>query len=129
MKQQLFQDKYPITVLEIEKSQTSFRSVSDVAEYFRTCFDGMPDVICIGTFDHYEHTRSLGGDIAPEITAALNVLFCFGKALPDPRVLAVRPRSVGIADLCDRFVISFLDAPMKPANDAMQAWAKGIRNI
>ena len=38
------------------------------------------------------------------------------------------PRSIGIADLGDRFVISFMDAPMKPANEAMQAWALALRN-
>ena len=82
----------------------------------------------IGTFDHFAHTKTIGGDIAPEIVAASNVLFCFGHALPNPQVLAVRPRSIGIADLGDRFVISFMDAPMKPANEAMQAWALALRN-
>ena len=63
-----------------------------------------------------------------EIKAAMNVVFCFGHALPNPQVLAVRPRSIGIADLGSHFVISFMDAPMKPANDAMQAWALALRN-
>ena len=29
----------------------------------------------------------------------------------------------------DKFVVTFMDAPMKPANDAMQAWALGLRDI
>jgi len=28
----------------------------------------------------------------------------------------------------DKFVVSFLEAPMKPANEAMEAWVKGLRD-
>lgn len=129
MKQLHFQEKYPITVMDVNRTETLFQSVDEIADYFKSCITSHPDTIYIGTFDHYEHTRSIGGDIAQGIRAAANVLFCFGKALPDARVLAVRPRSVGIADVGNHFVISFMDAPMKPANDAMQSWALGIRNI
>ena len=128
MKQLLFQEKYPITVLDIAKSETSHRSVNAIAEYFKTCIANTPHVSYIGTFDHLAHTQAIGGEIAPEIIAAVNVLFCFGHALPNPQVLAVRPRSIGIADMGNRFVISFMDAPMKPANDAMQAWALALKN-
>ena len=87
---------------------------------------GIPSYI--STFDHYAHTQSIGGEIAENIVAAVNVIFCFGFALPNPQVLAVRPRSIGIVDIGTQFVISFMDAPMKPANDAMQAWALAVRN-
>jgi hypothetical protein len=63
----------------------------------------------------------------PDIVAAVDLIFCFGFALPDPQVLAVRPRSIGVADLGDRFVISFMEAPMKPANESMEAWVRGLR--
>ncbi len=82
----------------------------------------------IATFDHLAHTQAIEGSVAPDIRAAINVVFCFGHALPNPQVLAVRPRSIGIADMGDRFVVSFMDAPMKPANDAMQAWTLALRN-
>jgi len=128
MKQLHFQEKYPITVLDIAKSETSHTSVEEIAGYFKACIASTPRVSYIASFDHLAHTRAIGGDIAPEIVAAMNVVFCFGHALPNPQVLAVRPRSIGIADLGDRFVVSFMDAPMKPANDAMQAWALALRN-
>ncbi|NTU98337.1 MAG: hypothetical protein HGA62_11085 [Chlorobiaceae bacterium] len=129
MKQLHFQEKYPITVVDVAKSETLFQSVADIAVYFKSCISGTPNSIYIGIFDHYAHTMANGGDIAPDIHAATNVLFCFGYTLPNPQVLAVRPRSIGIADLGDHFVISFLDAPVKIANDAMQSWALGLRNI
>lgn len=128
MKQIHFQEKYPITVMELSKTETSHASVAAIAGYFKACIAGTPRVSYIGSFDHFAHTESIGGEIAPAIKAAVNVLFCFGHALPNPQVLAVRPRSIGIVDMGDKFVISFMDAPMKPANDAMQAWALALRN-
>jgi hypothetical protein len=129
MKQLHFQEKYPITVVEIAKSETTYRTAQDIAAYLQQCIASIERVSYIGQFDHLAHTRAIGGDVAPDIEAAINVLFCFGHALPNPQVMAVRPRSIGIADLGNRFVISFMDAPMKPANDAMQAWALALRNV
>jgi len=123
-----FQQKYPITALDIAKTETTYISVTAIADYFRACIASTPRVSYIGSFDHHAHTLAIGGEIAPDITAAVNVLFCFGNALPNAQVLAVRPRSIGIADLRHHFVISFMDAPMKPANDAIQAWALALRN-
>ena len=128
MKQLHFQEKYPITVVDIAKTETTYKTVDAIAEYFKACIAATPRVSYIATFDHLAHTQAIGGDIAPGIQAAVNVVFCFGHALPNPQVLAVRPRSLGIADLGDHFVISFMDAPMKPANDAMQAWTLALRN-
>ncbi len=128
MKQLHFQQKYPITVLDIAKAETTYGSVTAIAEYFKACIASTPRVSYIGSFDHHAHTTAIGGEIASEIQAAVNVLFCFGHALPNAQVLAVRPRSIGIADLGSHFVISFMDAPMKPANDAMQAWVLALRN-
>jgi hypothetical protein len=128
MKQLHFQEKYPITVVDIAKTETTFESATAIADYFKTCIANTPRVSHIASFDHLAHTQAIGGEIAPEIRAAINVVFCFGHALPNPQVLAVRPRSIGIADMGDRFVVSFMDAPMKPANDAMQAWTLALRD-
>lgn len=43
--------------------------------------------------------------------------------------MAVRPRSIGIAETAEGLVISFMEAPMALANDAMEAWIKGVLNI
>ena len=42
-------------------------------------------------------------------------------------MLAVRPRSIGIANMGDRFIISFMEAPMQTANQAMEAWTRRLR--
>lgn len=127
MKQTLLQEKYPVLITEIGKNETACRSVEDIAAYLKAKIAENPKVQFIGVFDHYAHTQSIGGEIAPDIQGALNVIFCFGFALPNPQVLAVRPRSIGVADLGDKFAVSFMEAPMKPANEAMEAWVKGLR--
>jgi hypothetical protein len=127
MKQTLLQQKYPIFVAEIGKAECRCRSLEEIVAWLRERIAENPRVQFIGVFDHHAHTRRIGGEIRPDIVAAVDLIFCFGFALPDPQVLAVRPRSIGVADLGDRFVISFMEAPMKPANESMEAWVRGLR--
>ncbi|MBS4097638.1 MAG: hypothetical protein KGZ83_12470 [Sulfuricella sp.] len=128
MKQTLLQEKYPVLVSEIGKDETTCQCIDDVVAYLKEKIAENPKVLFIGVFDHYTHTKNIGGEMAQGIDGAVNVIFCFGFALPNPQVLAVRPRSIGVADLGDKFVVSFMEAPMKPANEAMEAWVKGLRN-
>lgn len=127
MKQTMLQEKYPIFVAEIGKDETACQGIADIVAYLKEKIADNPKVKFIGVFDHYAHTRDIGGEINPDILAAVDVIFCFGFALPNPQVLAVRPRSIGVVDLGDKFVVSFMEAPMKPANEAMEAWIKGLR--
>ena len=64
----------------------------------------------------------------PGLVGAVDIVFCFGFAIPNPLVLAVRPRAIGIADLGERFVISFMEAPMVLANQAMRAWVMDLKD-
>lgn len=128
MKQMQLQEKYPVLVTEIAKNETTCHDVEDVVSYLKAMIAEHREVKFIAVFDHYAHTRSIGGEIDPAIKAAVDVVFCFGTALPSPQVLAVRPRSVGVADLGDRFAVSFMEAPSGAVNSAMQAWVKGLRN-
>jgi hypothetical protein len=128
MKQTMLLEKYPIFVAEIDKSETTCQSIDEIVSYLKVKIAGNPKVQFIGVFDHYAHTKRIEGEIHPDIKAAVDVIFCFGFALPNPQVLAVRPRSIGVADMGNKFVVSFMEAPMKPANEAMEAWAKGLRN-
>lgn len=127
MKQHLLQEKYPIFVAEVGKDETRYQTVEELVEYYKGKIAENPRVHFIGVFDHYAHTTRIGGDIAAGIRAAVDVIFCFGFAIPNPQMLAVRPRSIGIADLGDKFVISFMEAPMQPANEAMETWTKALR--
>jgi len=128
MKQMLLQEKYPVFVLEIGKQETTCASVDDIIARLKAKIAADTRVAQIAEFDHFAHTTKLGGAIAPEIKAAKNLVFCFGLQLPNPNVMAVRPRSIGVADCGDKFVINFMEAPMQPANEAMEAWAKSLRD-
>ncbi len=128
MKQIVLQEKFPVFVLDLPKAETTQTSVDSIIETLQSRIEETPKVAFLGVFDHYAHTQSFDGPIAPEIAAAKNIMFCFGFALPDPKVLSVRPRSIGVADLGDHFVISFMEAPMPPANQAMESWVKALRD-
>jgi hypothetical protein len=129
MKQITLMEKYPVFTIQINKNETTYKSVDEIIEYLRGKISNHPVAVEIGLFDHYTHTSNLEvGTIAPEIKDAKNLVFCFGKALPKPEVMAVRPRSFGVADIGDSFVVSFLEAPNPEGNAAMEEWAKAIAN-
>ena len=128
MKNKLLADKYPIHVLELEKNETPHAHLDELLRAIEARAEVDPGVAMIAIFDHFAHTKLLGGEVRPDILAAKNLIFCFGTKLPDPAMLAVRPRSIGIAELPDRFVISFLEAPMPEANRKMTEWVLGLRN-
>ena len=128
MKQTLLQEKYPVFVAEIGKDETTCENVQDVVDYLKERIEATDKVAFIGVFDHYAHTQGFAGEINPDIKAALDVIFCFGFALPNPLVLAVRPRAIGVADMGDRFVVSFMEPPMPFANEAMSQWCEELRD-
>ena len=129
MKQITVMEKYPVFTLEVSKQETSYESVDAILAYLKEKIEAHPIAAYIGEFDHYSHTASLEvGSIADSIKDAKNIICCFGKVLPKPEVLAVRPRSIGVAQMSDSFVISFLEAPNPDANSAMESWVKGVVN-
>ncbi len=129
MKQLSLMEKYPVFVLEISKDETKYKSADEVVHYLKEKIYSHKIAEFIAVFEHYLHTKSLDeGVIAEGIIDAKNVIFCFGKQLPKPEVLAVRPRSIGICEYENRFVISFLEAPNAEANDTMEEWVKSIKD-
>ncbi|WP_028488825.1 DUF6858 family protein [Thiothrix lacustris] len=128
MKQTMLMEKYPIYTLEIGKDEIAHKTMDAILDYFLAKIDAHPIAQRIALFDHYAHTKALGdkGEINPEILDARDVVFCFGQKLPTPQMLAIRPRSIGVAEMADKFVISFLETPMPHANEAMEAWVKGL---
>ncbi len=130
MQQSTLMEKYPVYTLEVLKDETSLKSVDEILDYLEEKIITHPIATYIGRFDHYAHTKSLpDGEIGDGIKAAKNIICCFGKHLPKAVVLAVRPRSIGVAEMDESFFISFLEAPNPEANAAMEGWVKGIANI
>lgn len=127
MHQTVLHENFPVFIMRIEKSDCAFATLKEVVDYYVRQVEAHPFAQLIGVFDHHAHTRSLEeGDIAPEIQGAMNVVTCFGMAIPSAESLALGPRSIGIADVGDRFVVSFLETPMPIANSAMETWTRGL---
>ena len=129
MKHTLLQEKYPVLTLEVEKQETNFQTVGEIIDYLKQRIDEHQVARFIATFDHYAHTSALeDGQIGEDILDAKNIVFCFGIALPNPQVMAVRPRSIGVVETAGSFVVTSMEAPMPVANVAMEEWARSIRD-
>jgi len=128
MTESIIMDKYPVNSLSINKADTSYTNTDAIIEYFKDKIDNDPIAKFIAIFDHYEHTNSLeSGEIMPSIIDAKNIIFCFGQKIPNPLIMAIRPRSIAVAEEKDSFTISFMEAPMAPMNEKMQNWVKALK--
>ena len=127
MTKTIFMDKYPVYSLELNKTEIEQSTASEIIEYFKSKIDTHPVATFIANFDHYEHTKSIDGTINPEILDAKNIVFCFGMAIPNTKILAARPRSIGVAELADKFVIEFIEAPNEKLHDVMEMWSKELK--
>lgn len=128
MKQITLMEKYPIYTLEIDWGETEYKNINEVCSYFVDKIEKHPKAAFIALFDHYTHTKNMSdGEIAANIKDAKNVVFCFGPKIPNPQILAIRPRSIGVCDMGKSFVVSFLEAPMESINKTMEEWALGIK--
>ena len=122
-----FKDEYPIYSAELLKNGDVLSDIDSVITYIHEKINSHPVATYIGVFDHYKHTASLKeGKIAPEVLNAQNIMFCFGKEIVNPEVLAVRPRSLGVVEYKEHFVISFMKAPNPTANDAIISWVTAL---
>ena len=128
MKQKIFKEKYHIFEIEYNKNELKYKTVDEIIDALKVRIDNHPVISFIAIFDQYNHTSSVNGEISPSIKAAKNIVFCFGKELPTPEVLAVRPRSIGVCELEDKFVLNFLEAPNDMANKTMEEFVKSILN-
>ena len=128
MQQKIFKDKYHIYEIIYKKEELGFKTVDEIVDVLKEKIEKHPVISYIATFDQYTHTKSLkSGEVNPAIKAAKNIVFCFGKELPTPEVLAVRPRSIGICEMEDSFVINFLEAPNDSANETMETFIKSLK--
>jgi hypothetical protein len=128
MKKTQFMDKYPVYSLELQKSNIKQTNITEIIEYFKVKIQAHPIAKFIAVFDHYSHTKGLNGEINPSIIDAQNLIFCFGPAILNTKILAVRPRSIGIAELEDKFVIEFIEAPKEQMQQTMEEWTKELEN-
>ncbi len=117
---------YKVYTKEILKSKAKYLSQQEIENYLIAAIKKHPVATYITTFDHYAHTKSLGGIIPPDIKAATNVLCCFGMAIPSAIFVGVKPMSIAVVEKEDRFICSFEEAPAPSAQKAMEEWIENL---
>lgn len=123
----LFQGRFPARLRVYDKDQVRFHTLDELCQFLRDTIEKHPIARYIATFDHYAHTAGLrDGVINPSILGAKIVIFCFGKKLDDPKMVAVRPRSIGICETETQFIISFLEAPESVPTETMEHWIRDM---
>ncbi|MEZ4693100.1 MAG: hypothetical protein R2837_03665 [Aliarcobacter sp.] len=128
MRKKIFKEKYHIFEIEYKKNELAFTNINEIITALQIKIDAHPVLAFIAIFDQYKHTSSLeGSEINPNIKSAKNIIFCFGKELPNPEVLAVRPRSIGVCETEDSFILNFLEAPNDMANKTMEEFVKSLK--
>ena len=126
MTKTVFMDKYPVYTLNVKKSEVAYTNVAEIVAYFKAKIDEHPIAKFIAIFDHYGHTKGVGGEIMEGLKEAQNIICCFGPAIPNTKILAVRPRSITVCELEDSFVIEFMEAPKEEMHALMETWAKAL---
>lgn len=121
-----FLDKFPVISYEIKKTQTSFSSVDEIVDFLKLKVQNHKIARYIGVFDHFSHTKALGGEMVDGLVDAKNIIFCFGQAIPNPKILAIRPRSIGVCEFEDRFSVDFMEAPKEDLTKLMQSWVEEL---
>lgn len=118
---------FSIYSLDFDKKETSFGSAQEIVNRLKILIDDNKVSRFIGEFDHYSHTKGLDGGVMDEdIIDARNILFCFGKTLSKASLLAVRPRSIGVAEKVNGFTVSFVKMPMALADETIEKWIKSL---
>jgi len=121
-------DKYPVYVEELAKCETDCASAGDVIEHLSAQIKDKPGSTLIGVFDQYAHVKAQPeGKIADDIRDNKHVLFCLSNAIPNPLISALRPRAISVVELADKFVISYLEAPVEATNQVMAGWVAALR--
>lgn len=118
--------RYPVWVEEIAKADTPWRDVDEIAAALSASIYRQAGAAFIGVFDYYGFNLRVGASLPVDMQDAKTVLFCPGARLPGPVALALCPCAIGVADMGNRFVISFLDAPAASPMETLALWVEDL---
>ena len=127
MTRSILLDTHPMYAMKILKNEAKVSNISQIIEHFKTKIEENQEAVFITVFDHYAHTKSLGGTIVDGVLDAKNLLFCFGHSIKNIEILAFRPKSIAICELEDSFVLEFLETPRPEVNEWISSWIKELK--
>lgn len=119
--------RHPVWVEEIAKADTPWRDVDEIAAVLQARIHRHDGSAFIGVFDHYGLNLRIGEALPFAMQDAKAILFCPGTRLLNPVLLALCPCAVGVADMGNRFVISFPDAPLVSLTETLAQWVEYLR--
>ncbi len=126
MQKIVFKDRYTIWKCEIEKNKIIYSDIEEIISYFKHKIKTHPFAKYLFLFDHYKHIKSINGKILPDVIDMKNIVFCYGPDILDIEIAALRPRSIGICELKDSYIIEFMQAPSDKAHESMVEWTKEL---
>jgi hypothetical protein len=129
MKQVQLLEKFPIFTLEIPKEETGHQNTDDIIGYLKSKVETHPTAVFIACFDHYGHVKAQNGEIDANIKNSKILLFCMSGAIPNAMIASVRPRSIAVNEMDNKFVVSFMEAPMEAPTLTMNDWVSSIKNL
>lgn len=121
----LYNGKFPVYSMDIEKSE-HYRDLKSLVIALKSAISSHPIACHIADFDHFSHTKQAGGEMPVGLQNAINLIFCFGPKIEDGHMMAIRPRSFGIAEFDHYFTVSFLEAPSQIATQTMKDWVEAL---
>jgi len=126
MQQKIINEKFPVYYQEIMKESTPYRNITEIIDALKAGLAKNPSSQIIAVFDLHDHVQKRGGKIADGIFGAQTLLFCVANSIPHADIVALRPRSIGVTEFADRFVLNFLEAPAQPVTDTMLALVDAV---
>jgi hypothetical protein len=126
MQQKIINEKFPVYYQEIMKGSSPYGNIAEIIDALKAGLAKNPSSQVIAVFDLHDHVQKRGGKIADGILGAQTLLFCVANAIPHADIVALRPRSIGVTEFADRFVLNFLEAPAQPVTDTMLALVDAV---
>lgn len=129
MQQALLREDDPVCTIELEKSKMRHANMDALLAALKARVDAHPTAAYIATVDQESNLDARARqNAAVDYVASKLMVFSFEVDMPNPGVLVVRPRTVGVTEFADRFVINFIVVPTSMANDPMEDWVHALRD-
>ncbi|MBN2234680.1 MAG: hypothetical protein JW706_05980, partial [Opitutales bacterium] len=120
-----YRGKFPIYSINLAKNPLYY-DLPSVAAALKSRISGHPVARHVADFDHQAFDPSNNEERPAGLKNAMNVLFCLGPKMEEPHVIAIKPRSFGIAEYDRHFTISFMEAPSDKATETMKEWVRSL---
>lgn len=129
MRRIILEGGFPVWVEEMAKVDTPYYDVDEIVAALRACVQHRAGYAFIRVFDHYGHNLGIGEPVPRDMRDAKALIFCPAAGLPDPALMAMYLCAIHVADMGNRFVISFADMPDISSRQTLSEWVEELRTV